>query len=185
MEVRAAPFALKWMWTVSQLAQRCGLSRSTLLYYESVGLLKPASRSSANYRRYGERDLARLERICAYRNAGLKLADIRGVLDRPASDAAGVLNRRLVELDAEIEGLRAHQRSILQLLKKTTSLGRNTAMTKEKWTAIMSSAGFSEEDMWRWHGEFERSAPEEHQTFLEYLHIQAEEIRAIRERSLR
>lgn len=45
--------------------------------------------------------------------------------------------------------------------------------------------GLSEEDMWRWHGEFERSAPEEHQTFLEYLHIQAEEIRAIRERSLR
>jgi DNA-binding transcriptional MerR regulator len=170
------------MWTVSQLAQRCGLSRSTLLYYESIGLLKPASRTSANYRRYGERDLARLERICAYRNAGLKLADIRGVLDRPVSDAAGILNRRLVELDAEIEGLRAHQRSILQLLK--TKLGRNMAMTKEKWTAIMAGAGFSDEQMWRWHGEFEQSAPEEHQKFLEYLHIAEGEIRTIRERSL-
>jgi DNA-binding transcriptional MerR regulator len=173
------------MWTVSQLAQRCGLSRSTLLYYESIGLLKPASRTSANYRRYGERDLARLERICAYRNAGLKLADIQAVLDRPASDAVGVLNRRLVELDAEIGGLRAHQRSILQLLKKTTSLGRNMAMTKEKWTSIMRNAGFSEEDMWRWHGEFERSAGEEHEKFLQYLHIADEEIRTIRERSQR
>jgi DNA-binding transcriptional MerR regulator len=173
------------MWTVSQLAQRCGLSRSTLLYYESIGLLKPAARTSANYRRYGERDLARLERICAYRNAGLKLADIQAVLDRPASDAVGVLNRRLVELDAEIGRLRAHQRSILQLLKKTTSLGRNMAMTKEKWTSIMRNAGFSEEDMWRWHGEFERSAGEEHQKFLQYLHIADEEIRTIRERSQR
>jgi DNA-binding transcriptional MerR regulator len=171
------------MWTVSQLARRCGLSRSTLLYYESISLLKPASRTSANYRRYGDRDLARLERICAYRNAGLKLADIQAVLDRPASDAVGVLNRRLVELDAEIEGLRAHQRSILQLLKTTSSLGRKMNMTKEKWTAIMRGAGFSEEDMWRWHGEFERSAGEEHQKFLEYLHISEPEIRTIRERS--
>ena len=29
------------MWTVSKLAARCGLSRGTLLYYESIGLLKP------------------------------------------------------------------------------------------------------------------------------------------------
>jgi MerR family transcriptional regulator, thiopeptide resistance regulator len=173
------------MWTVSQLAQRCGLSRSTLWYYESIGLLKPASRTPANYRRYGERDLARLEQICVYRNAGLKLADIRRVLDRPGNDAVVVLKRRLVELDAEIEGLRKHQRSILQLLKKTTSLGRNMAMTKEKWTAIMRSAGFSDEDMWRWHGEFERSAGEEHQKFLEYLHITEGEIQALRERSQR
>jgi DNA-binding transcriptional MerR regulator len=173
------------MWTVSELAKRCGLSRSTLLYYESIGLLKPASRTAANYRRYGERDLARLERICAYRNAGLKLADIRAVLDRPASDAVGVLNRRLVELDAEIQGLRAHQKSILQLLNKTTSLGRNLTMTKEKWTSIMRNAGFSEEDMWRWHGEFERSAGEDHQKFLEYLHIGESEIQAIREKSQR
>ena len=37
------------MLTVSQLASR--LSRSTLLYYESIGLLKPTARCSANYRR--------------------------------------------------------------------------------------------------------------------------------------
>ena len=57
-------------------------------------------------------------------------------------------------------------------------------MTKEKWTAIMAGAGFSDEQMWRWHGEFEQSAPEEHQKFLEYLHIAEGEIRTIRERSL-
>lgn len=58
-------------------------------------------------------------------------------------------------------------------------------MTKENWTSIMSNAGFSEEDMWRWHGEFERSAGEEHQKFLEYLHIAEGEIRTIREKSQR
>jgi hypothetical protein len=56
-------------------------------------------------------------------------------------------------------------------------------VTKEKWTSIMSAAGFSEEDMWRWHKEFEKSAPAEHQEFLEFLHIPAEEIASIRKRS--
>jgi hypothetical protein len=53
-------------------------------------------------------------------------------------------------------------------------------ITKQKWTSIMSSAGFSEEDMRRWHKEFERSAPQEHQEFLEFLHIPSDEIRTIR-----
>jgi hypothetical protein len=35
----------------------------------------------------------------------------------------------------------------------------------------------------RFHTEFERTAPQEHQEFLEFLHIPAEEIRKIRELS--
>jgi hypothetical protein len=35
--------------------------------------------------------------------------------------------------------------------------------------------------MHRWHREFEKSAPDEHQEFLEFLHIPAEEIKSIRE----
>ena len=44
-------------------------------------------------------------------------------------------------------------------------------ITKEKWVSIMKACGLSEEQMHRWHAEFERSAPEEHQEFLEFLHI--------------
>jgi hypothetical protein len=35
--------------------------------------------------------------------------------------------------------------------------------------------------MHRWHAEFERAAPAEHQEFLEFLHVSGEEIRTIRE----
>lgn len=58
-------------------------------------------------------------------------------------------------------------------------------MTKEKWIEIMKGAGFGEEQMHRWHVVFERSAPEDHQKFLEFLHIGAEEIGKIREWSRR
>ena len=53
-------------------------------------------------------------------------------------------------------------------------------VTKEKWVEIMRATGFSEEDMRRWHAQFEQAAPEEHQEFLEFLHIPAEEVKSIR-----
>jgi MerR family transcriptional regulator, thiopeptide resistance regulator len=170
------------MWTVSKLADRAGLSRTALLYYESIGLMRPPLRSEGNYRCYGDRDLARLLEIRAYRDAGLKLADIRAILDRPAGDAAGVLQRRLMELDGEIRTLREHQASILKLLRHGR-LRRGKMITKEKWVSIMKSCGLSEQQMHSWHTEFERSAPEEHQEFLEFLHIPAAEIKSIREKS--
>ena len=71
------------MWTVSKLARRAGLSRTALLYYESIGLMRAPERSSGNYRCYGERDLQRLLEIRAYRDAGLGLADIRAILESP------------------------------------------------------------------------------------------------------
>lgn len=169
------------MLTVSKLAERCGLSRTTILYYESIGLLTAARRSAANYRGYTDREVERLQQIRSYRHAGLSLADIRAILERPESDAASVLKRRLVELDGEIEARREHQRAILRLLKGKASLGRKKMMTKEKWVGIMRAAGFSEDDMHRWHIEFEKSAPEDHQEFLGSLHIPPEEVARIRE----
>jgi len=175
------------MYTVTQLARRCGLSRTTLLYYESIGLLQPAERTAGNYRAYDEQDLARLKQICAYRDAGLKLTDIRALVSRKGSDASKVLEHRLLEIDQEIAALRAHQQAIFKLLEhkalRQRSKGKDEMITKEKWVSIMRSTGFSEEQMMAWHTEFERSAPAEHQEFLEFLHIPAAEVERIRQAS--
>ena len=69
------------MLTVTKLARRCGLSRTALLYYESIGLMPPPTRSGGNYRSYGEADVRRLLEIRSYRDAGLKLDDIRAILE--------------------------------------------------------------------------------------------------------
>jgi DNA-binding transcriptional MerR regulator len=166
--------------TVTRLARACGLSRTTVLYYESIGLLKPVRRSAGNYRLYGDRDLERLRQICHYRGAGLKLGDIRSILDRAHGDAAAVLQRRFVELGAEIERLRDHQMSIARLLENSQRIRRMRMVTKEKWVEVMRAAGFSEDQMRRWHVEFEKAAPAEHQEFLEFLHIPSEEVTRIR-----
>ena len=108
------------MLTVSKLARLCGLSRTTVLYYESIGLLTAARRGAGRYRIYSEPDISRLRQICAWRIAGLKLDDIQTIISpagpaRPENDISAVLKRRLVELEAEIEAKRNQQKSILLL----------------------------------------------------------------------
>jgi len=168
--------------TVTRLARACHLARSTVLYYESIGLLKRPRRTTGNYRLYTENDLDRLRQICAYRNSGLTLTDIRSLLDAPhTASAAEVLRRRLVELGKAIQQLREHQQAIARLLQIKSFTRSNAMITKEKWVAVMRSAGFTDEDMQRWHAEFEKSAPGEHQEFLEFLHIPTAEIARIRD----
>ncbi len=168
--------------TVTELARRCGLSRTAVLYYESEGLLPPPPRTPGNYRRYGEPHLNRLARIRQYRDAGLTLDDIRGLLDaRPGNDASAVLERRLSAIASEIDRLRGHQRSILQLIKTRQSFRRFKMLTKDKLVSIMRAAGLTDDDMNRFHQEFESSAPAEHQEFLEFLKIPAADITQIRE----
>jgi DNA-binding transcriptional MerR regulator len=166
--------------TVTNLARACKLSRSTLLYYETIGLLPRPRRTAGNYRAYTPKDLDRLRQVCVYRDAGVPLADIRALLDGPRDDAAAVLRRRMVELGAGIERLRDQQRAIARLLKSAHQLRSIPMVTKDKWVAIMKAAGFSEQEMTRWHAEFEKGAPAEHQEFLEFLHIPKEEVGRIR-----
>jgi len=168
------------MWTISKLSKSCGLSRSTLLYYESIGLIRASRRTDGNYRLYGEQDANRPRQICIYRDAGLRLEDIRELLDLGNNEGAAILQRRLVELSQEIDKLRLQQRAIAMLMQNKNSLRRRKMMTKEKWSSIMRASGFSEDEMNRWHVEFERAAPDDHQQFLEYLHIPQEEIQGIR-----
>jgi DNA-binding transcriptional MerR regulator len=173
------------MMTVSQLARRCGLSRSTILYYESRGLLCAASRGNGNYRQYSQKELERLERIRLYRGSGLGLSDIAELLRDQPQGAAAVLERRLGELEEEMAVLREHRQAILRLLRAADADWREEMISKEKWVSIMRNAGFSEEEMMRWHAQFERDAPDEHEEFLRFLHISAAEIAVIREKSRR
>jgi DNA-binding transcriptional MerR regulator len=169
--------------TVTKLARACKRSRGALLYYESIGLLPRPRRTAGNYRAYSPKDAERLRQICVYRDAGVPLADIRSLLDGPRDDAAAVLRRRLVELSAGIERLRDQQRAIARLLTSAHQLRSIPMVTKDKWVAIMKAAGFTGDDMRRWHAEFEKSAPDEHQEFLEFLHIPPGELSRIRARS--
>ncbi len=172
------------MTSIGKLGARFGLSRSTLLYYDRIGLLSPSERAPNGYRCYSDAEAERLAKICTYRKAGLSLSDIGRILDAGGGQVSEILEKRLSELNEEIEAVRSRQRFVISLLKEPDVLARrNGPMTKEKWSKMLREAGFSEEDMLRWHGEFERIAPVKHLRFLSLLGISKEEIRAIRSHS--
>ncbi len=171
------------MKTIRQLAAQFGLSRTTLLYYDRLGLLKPEYRTSAGHRLYSETDETRLARICELRAAGLPLGEIDAVLDpsqklrTPLGEALG---RRLTGLNQEIAALRRQQQVALALLRDRSAAGHTRAMTKERWVQLLAACGLDEKDRARWHSEFEKLSPEAHQDFLESLGLPAAEIAQIR-----
>ena len=171
-------------YSISKLAQEFGLSRSTLLYYDKLGLLQPSSRSAANYRLYSEADRERLARIMTYRETGMSLQAIGELLSQPGKVARiKVLEAQLESLGGEISRLRKQQELTLELLKSKGIDRPTRLMTKAQWTALLASAGMSDEDMWQWHREFEARLPAAHQDFLESLNIPKDEIKQIRRRS--
>ncbi len=171
-------------YTIGKLAKKFGLSRSALLYYDSIGLLRPTGHVAGEYRSYSEEDAARLSRICLYRRVGLPLAEIKTALDEPDSGLSGILEARLDELNRDMAALRGQQRLIVGLLKNRGAMhdaeARIGFMNRETWVRLLESAGFDQLDQMRWHMAFERHNPEKHREFLEFLCIPDDEAARIR-----
>ena len=168
---------METMLTVSRLAKKLGLSRTTILYYEKQGLLKPSLIAENGYRWYGESE--RLKSIISYRSYGLSISDIRLLLEPLSISQGQILENHFRALEQEINNLRAHQKAIIELLKKSILL-KEKFVNKAKWVEIMIAAGLSKEDMMKWHQKFEEMEPEEHQKFLKSLDMTQDEITAIR-----
>jgi DNA-binding transcriptional MerR regulator len=128
--------------TISELAGSVGLRADTLRYYERVGLLEPAGRSSAGYRLYDEVSAERLRFIKGLQRMGLRLGDIKELLDVrdrgrcPCGHTEVLVERRLAEVEAEVEQLE-EVRAQLLVLK-----GRNTecmGATVEDWSCAIAN----------------------------------------------
>jgi len=169
------------MFTIGQVAKKYSLSRSTLLYYDSIGLLSPSGRSESNYRLYSGADLQKMDRIKLYRSTGLSLESIAGLLEKEGSELDVALEHRLTSINSEIQELRNQQKVILKVLKVENFEANTRVITKETWVALLRAAGLDDAGMKHWHIEFEKTSPEGHQDFLESIGIEEDEVAAIRE----
>lgn len=158
-------------YSISQLARSFGLSRSTLLYYDRIGLLPPAGRRHSGYRYYTDKDRRRLDRICHFRQAGLTLEDIRVFLSSRGKPSAKVLEKRMRETVDGILDLKRKQRLLAGMLNRLVSGGCPPSVNKSMWVDMLRAAGMDDQAMSRWHTEFERRAPAAHHDFLLSLGI--------------
>ena len=174
--------------SIGQLAKRFNLSRSTLLYYERIGLLVASSRSSAGYRQYTSDDIAKLESILFFRSTGLSLAQLEKLvqpnkLSLEAQPFQQILQQRLNQINTDIDELRSQQRILIELLHSDLSITSTQKVDKKVWSEMLRDAGLDEIGMQEWHRQFEKRAPIEHHKFLASLGLAAKEIQSIRENS--
>ncbi|UJA21528.1 MerR family transcriptional regulator [Thermoleophilia bacterium SCSIO 60948] len=91
---------------IGEVAQRSGLRKSAIRYYESIGLLPNPNRVSGQ-RTYEPTVLRRLALIDVSQRAGLSLDEIRDLLDAgtaPISDRIqDIAARKMPEVEALIE----------------------------------------------------------------------------------
>ena len=86
--------------SVGALAAQTGLTVRALHHYETEGLLSP-ERTPAGHRRYGPREIERLQRIASLRAIGTPLTQIRDVLEDPGFDPVELVDRQREALSVE------------------------------------------------------------------------------------
>ena len=93
------------MMTVAQVSKRTGVSVRTLHHYDQIGLLKPTEVTEAGYRLYDDTALDKLDMILVYRELGLSLNEISGILDAPDYDRNRVLEHQIQLMQERVEKL--------------------------------------------------------------------------------
>ena len=169
------------MYLIGELSKEFNLSRSTLLYYDSLGLLKPTHRLNNQYREYSEEDRRKLTKICTLREAGIPLNQIKDIIYSNQIEEGEILSARLYELNKEIKYLRLQQKIITEMLKSKNQSHIRMPFDSETFLSILHSLGFNDEALDGFHKQFEKNAPDSHQFFLEFLGLNDENIKIIQE----
>jgi MerR family copper efflux transcriptional regulator len=109
---------------IGEFAERCGVSRDTVRFYERVGLLREPSRTASGHRIYDREALAQLRFIRGAQGFGLTLEDIRRLMlvrEARGPDAGeriiALLRSRADAIDSEISRLLALRRRLDKSIK--------------------------------------------------------------------
>lgn len=88
-------------YTVQKLGRLAGISSRTLRYYDEIGILTPARINSSGYRIYGEEEVNRLQQILFYRELGVNLEIIKGIITSSTFDSTTALKEHRGKLLAK------------------------------------------------------------------------------------
>ena len=88
-------------YTVKEVCDFSGVSARTLHYYDEIDLLKPASIGQNGYRYYDQESLLLLQQILFFRELGIKLGQIKMILQQPTVDLSALLQTHQQNLEKE------------------------------------------------------------------------------------
>ncbi|MDR2157412.1 MAG: MerR family transcriptional regulator [Clostridiales Family XIII bacterium] len=104
------------MLSISKFSQLTGICRSTLIYYDEIGLFAPASRGTNNYRYYSHQQIITVNLINVMRDLDVPVKVIRELVRKRTPQSISVLlAEQERELKKKIHWLRDTQNIILTL----------------------------------------------------------------------
>lgn len=113
---------------IGEVARQSGVSAKTLRYYEDIGLVEPAGRSSSGYREYDTEVVERLAFIRSSQALGFSLGEIRSVIalrdngDTPCGHVLELLRARADDIGRTIRELRLLQVELHRLVERAEHL---------------------------------------------------------------
>ena len=109
---------------IGELGKTAGVTPDTIRYYEREGLLPSPQRTESGYRDYGPGVVEDLLFIKKAQALGLKLSDVREVLEissggkPPCEHVRATVSARLVEVEERLRELRALRATLRETLER-------------------------------------------------------------------
>ena len=128
---------------IGELAKSVGVTPDTIRYYEREGLLPLADRTPSGYRDYGPEVVDDLRFIKKAQALGLKLSDVREVLEissggrPPCEHVRATVSARLTEVERRLKELRALRLTLRETLERVDRAPKPKAGCR---CAVMESA---------------------------------------------
>ena len=103
---------------IGEIARESGVGVEALRFYESRGLIEPATRTQSGYRLYDARIFSRLSFIKKAQSIGFKLDEIAHIISDaahghgPCSDVRRLASQKLKELEERIRQLQRYRREL-------------------------------------------------------------------------
>ena len=108
---------------IGQAARVSGVSAKLIRYYDSIHLLRPASRNAAGYRVYGQQDAHMLRLIGCARRVGFTIGQIQRLLglwqdaDRTSDEVKTLALEHINTLNGRLEERRAMRDCLRHLVR--------------------------------------------------------------------
>ncbi len=115
-----------WL-TIGKLAKLAEVSTDTLRFYEDENLLRPARKTEAGYRLYGQDAVRRLDFIKHAQHCGMTLSEIRQLLELRADDSSccndvrSLAIRKKLQLEHKIKTMQAMSQALSELIEICTA----------------------------------------------------------------
>jgi len=109
---------------IGAVSEATGLPAKTIRYYESIGLVEPAERSTGNYRLYGERDILTLRFVERARRLGFSLKEVKELLalwhdrERASADVRRLAESQMRRIDERLAKLREMRHTLQHLIEQ-------------------------------------------------------------------